>query len=398
MTEPAPDAARALVDAFWRAADQTEQDAAREDLLAQAPSVEILYRWLRQGPEFSADAPVGEIQAERTAADGTRFPYVLLVPASYDPGQSYPVEFMLHGGVSREKPAPGAVLWRDGYDSLRRDDRIVVVPAAWKDAIWWQGSQAENLPAILADLKRTYNIDDNRVSLIGVSDGGTGAWFFAFKQPTPWAGFYPYISHPGVLRNDRSGGGYRLYFENLLGKPLYIVNGELDQLYPAASLTSFVGILADAGVEHVFRVIEDSGHNTRWLAQETSAIERFKQTHPRDPFPETVQWVADRDDRYNRNHWVRIDTLSLADRPSLLRASRTGNTIQVTTRGVSRFTLLLNPEEVDFSSPLLVSINGRVVLAEPVAQEAETLLDGAARERDRTLLYTAALTLDVPEA
>ena len=58
----------------------------------------------------------------------------LLIPETYDPLKKYPVEFMLHGGVSRPECEPGGGWWRRGFDSLKRDDRIVVVPASWNEA------------------------------------------------------------------------------------------------------------------------------------------------------------------------------------------------------------------------------------------------------------------------
>ena len=251
------------------------------------------------------------------------------------------------------------------------------------------------MPAILNVLKASYNIDENRVSLTGISDGGTGAYFFAFKQPTQWATFLPYIGHPGVLRNAQSGGGYRLYFENLMGRPLYIVNGENDRLYPAASVKPFIDILVQAEVEHIWRVIPDGGHNTEWLPDERVAIESFKQENPRDALPEKVLWVADRVDKFNRNSWVRIDELSQT--PGLIEVTREDNVIAVTARGVSRFTLLLNPEEVDFSQPIRVIVNGRTILNEQVNQSADTLLFWASRDKDRTMLFTAELNLEVVE-
>lgn len=392
----AEDPTRALVDAFWFAETEAEAESAGESLLTTAGGVEALYRRLRIGPEFSAAVPVGVQRFERTASDGRTFPYVVLIPESYESARPYPVEFMLHGGVGRERPQPGDLLWRGGYDGLKREDRIVVVPAAWREAYWWQPAQAENVKAILRSLKQSYNVDDDRVSMTGVSDGGTGAYFFAFKQPTHWASYFAYIGHPGVLRNAQSGGGYQLYFENLFGAALYIVNGTNDRLYPAATMEPFIEVLDQAGIEHVFRSIEGGGHDTRWLPQERQQIEAFRVANVRDPHPETVQWVTDRTDRFNRNHWIRIDELSVEGRPSLLRATRAGNTIQVTARGVSEFTLMLSPEAVDFSNPLLVSVNGRVVLAGPVRQSSETLLDWAWRTHDRSQLYTAELTLEVP--
>ena len=166
---------------------------------------------------------------------------------------------------------------------MKRDDRIVVVPASWNEAFWWHENQADNLPAILNVLKTSYNIDEDKVTLTGISDGGTGAYFFAFKQPTQWATFLPYIGHPGVLRNAQSGGGYRLYFENLMGRPLFIVNGENDRLYPASSVEPFIDVLVEAEINHVWRVIPEGGHNTNWLPDEMDAIENFKQANPEIP-------------------------------------------------------------------------------------------------------------------
>jgi len=301
----------------------------------------------------------------------------------------------LHGGVSRPEWEPGGGWWRRGYESLMQEDRIVVVPASWNDAFWWHENQAENLPAILRTLKQSYNIDENRVTLTGISDGGTGAYFFAFKQPTEWAAFFPYIGHPGVLRNGRSGGGYRLYFENLMAKPLYIVNGEVDRLYPAASLEPFIQVLREAEIQHIFKIIEDGGHNTRWLPDETPLIEQFKEANPRDPFPDHIRWVADRTDRFNRNQWIRVDKLSRES--GLLEVRREGNSFVVTARGVSEFTLLLNPEEVNLSRPLLVNINGTTVHAGSVSENKKTLLKWAQQDLDRTMLFTAELSLQVPD-
>jgi predicted esterase len=384
-----------LISSFWSSTAIDENQRSQEQLISEAPDTATLYRWLKQGPSYSSDVPVGQQESARIAEDGTRFPYVYLVPESYDPAHSYPVEFLLHGGVSRPEWEPGGGWWRRGYDSLKQADRIVVVPASWNDAFWWHENQAENLPAILKTLKQSYNIDENRVTLTGVSDGGTGVYFFAFKQPTEWAAFLPYIGHPGVLRNAQSGGGYRLYFENLMSKPLYIVNGENDPLYPASSLQPFINTLQEADIPHTFTVIEDGGHNTRWLPDEAPKIEQFKLDNPRDPLPENVLWVADRNDRFNRNLWIRIDEFAIT--PALLEVSRDANQFDVNARGVSEFTLLLNPEEVDFSQPIRVEVNGELLFEEVVSQTNETLLKWAQQDLDRTMLFTAELNLQVPE-
>ncbi len=388
---------RELVTDFWRADLPEALEQSGQALRAAAGDVTRLYEWLRQGPEFSAAVATGAWEETREGADGLLFRYTVVVPDSYDPRRSYPVEFMLHGGVARPEWGPGGDWWSSGAENLQREDRIFVVPAAWREAFWWHDNQAENLPEILRELKRRYNIDDNRVTMTGISDGGAGAYFFAFKQPSEWAAFLPWIGHPGVLRNPAGGASHRLYFENLTAKPLYIVNGENDRLYPAASLGSFVDTLEEAGVEHVFRVIENGGHNTRWLPEETLAIESFKANHPRDPFPERLQWVADRDDHYNRNLWLRIDRLAGPDFPAVVKVERDGNRFEVDATAKAEFSLLLNPAEIDFSRPVVVNLNGATVHQEVVEQSAATLLHWAAYTLDRQALVTAELKISAPE-
>ena len=385
----------ALVNQFWSTTDNGQNAEIQSQLISSSSDVSTLYQLLKTGPTYRSDVPTGQQESIRIAADGTRFPFIFLVPDDYDPTHRYPVEFMLHGGVSRPEWEPGGGWWRRGFDSLKQPDRIVVVPASWVDAFWWHENQAENLPAILNTLKASYNIDEDRVTLTGVSDGGTGAYFFAFKQPTPWAAFLPYIGHPGVLRNQQSGGGYRLYFENLMSKPLYIVNGENDRLYPASSVAPFIEILAEEGVDHIWKVIPEGGHNTNWLPDEAPMIEQFKQDNPRNALPERVQWVADRTDKFNRNLWIQIDSMSQT--PGLLEVNRNGNEFRVLARGVSEFTLLLNPEEVNFSQAIQVYVNSGNIFDEIVAQDKQTLLHWASKDLDRSMLFTAELKLRTGE-
>ena len=76
--------------------------------------------------------------------------------------------------------------------------------------------------------------------------------------------------------------------------------------------------------------------------------------------------------------------------------TRTGNRFDARTRGVTRFTLLLSPDAIDFAAPVVVTVNGAVVHDAVVAKDTSTLLAWAARDNDRTMLYGAALPVTVP--
>ncbi len=75
---------------------------------------------------------------------------------------------------------------------------------------------------------------------------------------------------------------------------------------------------------------------------------------------------------------------------------RISNRVHATTRGVASFTLLLSPDVFDFSRPIVVETDGRVVFNGPVDQHAATLMKWASRDVDRTMLYTAELQISVP--
>jgi predicted peptidase len=52
------------------------------------------------------------------------------------------------------------------------DGEIVLHPRAWFDSAWWTSGQLENLTKLIDRIKREYNIDESRVYVTGISDGG----------------------------------------------------------------------------------------------------------------------------------------------------------------------------------------------------------------------------------
>lgn len=389
--------AQRQVDRFWHASTP-EQHAQTSQALAEASAgAAQLYEWLKAGPRFDQNVTHGEINKIRIGKDGRQFPYTLLVPTRYDPSVAIAVEFNLHGGVNRPEPSPGTSFWRNGNAALADANRIVVLPGAWNETFWWFSNQAENIKAILNEVKQQYNVDDNRVYLTGVSDGGTGSYFFAFKQPSEWAAFLPYIGNPGVLSSRASSQRHILFYENLRGKPLFIVNTENDQLYPARAVQKYIDEMAEAEIDYTFTVIPNGGHNTQWLPDERPRIERFKQAAVRDPLPDSLIWTTNQVEYYSRNHWLVVQQIRARGEPATIEITRNGNSFDITTNYVRKFTLLLNPEEVDFSKPISARINGELVHNELIPQSEETLLKWAVEDRDRSMLFTAELTLFTPQ-
>jgi predicted esterase len=403
---PTPASGQHSAERFWDARTAEQAEAASDGALAEGRSFDALWQRLEAGPSYAADVPTGRLEFERLNEDGTRHRYFIVVPASYDPGRRHPVRVYLHGGVSRAEPGPGGEWWRR-WQPLSTPDHIAVFPASWNESLWWQGSQIENLRGILADLKGTYNVDENRVQLFGVSDGGTGAYYVALKDPTPWAAFVPFIGHAAVLMNPRVGAAGEIPPVNLVNSPLYIVNGEVDRLYPVRSVRPWVEAWEDAGVDLVF-VAKPGGHDVSWWSDEAGAIDAFMEDRPREPHPADVVWAVEPWAPYTRAWWVVIEELDPGGGPSqtiegltgsdhvgLVRARREGNAITLDTNQVQRVRLLLSPQVLDLSRPLTVTANGDVVFEGRVEPDPDVLLKWAATDRDRTMLYAAELVVEV---
>jgi dienelactone hydrolase len=345
------------------------------------------------------------------------------VPDGYDPAKQWPLRVQLHGGVGRLPPQRGGQPARPLTNNrISGEPQLILQPRAYSTTEWWERNSARNVLDLVDDVKRAYNVDESRVYVTGISDGGTGVYFFAMRNATPWAACLPLNGHPAVLANPDVGADGSLFVGNLVNCPMYLVNGGRDPLYPASSVAPLVDMMKRAGVPILFTVYPDAGHDTSWWPVERRNYEAFLSAHARVAHPARISWETERTDRYNRFRWLTIDRLgarpsdvdleevnefalasgrkiTLYSHPGAagrVDISRDGNQFEARTRGVQQFTLLLSPDVGDFSKPVRVSVNGRTAFEGPVTRDVGTLLKRAAEDDDRTMLYGAEVTVRVP--
>lgn len=403
--------------AFWQAEKPKQQKRAIEAVLRLNPEFQTVYQRLRQGRPYSADVARGTVMGSR-AQGGQSHPYFLVVPKDYEPARKYMLEVLLHGGVGRPawEKRDGS-WWLGDPAGLDEPGRISLVPAAWNESTWWQRSQSENLMALIGEVKRTYHIDENRIYLLGISDGATGAYFQLARQATPFAAGICLIGHAVVLANAAMGIDGQFFPVNLGSKPLFVVNCEKDFLYPTSQVSPFIQLFRDAGADIEYVEIAGGGHDLKWFSSQEAAIERFREAHVREPHPELVVWETELINRYNRLHWLVIERVGPSStdlrfptfnqwqkgeiwprKGSSGRAgvSRKGNQITVQCSGVRALTLLLSPEIFDFGQPIQVYVNGVKRFSGLVSPSLECLLRWAAKDNDPSQLYGAELKLEIP--
>src|SRR5262249_22349569 len=259
-----------------------------------------------------------------------------------------------------------------------------VVPYAWGDEPWWSETQVLHVRTILDRLKRQYNIDENRIVIAGESDGGTGAYYFGMRDTTPFASFLPFNAFIMVLGNQGLTLNGALFPNNLRNKPMYVVNGGKDPLYPTEKVDSYIEHMKRNGVKIDYHPEPEGVHDLAWWPMLKPEIEKFVADHPRDPLPDSVTWqTADQaiGKVPNRAHWLIIeeifpppdeDQVPSGDPNRFVRrgganpyplfayqapsgrvdAVRRGNVVTATAEGVADITFLLSPDRIDFSRPV----------------------------------------------
>src|SRR5262245_10306040 len=291
---------------FWDAKNSREAAAATGAVVKSGVTFDRALALLKKGRTYPAAPAHGVVRLSNTI-EGADFLYTVDVPASYTPSKKYQVRVQLHGGVGRPEGTVrgnGAIGSLAGPETL---DQIYVLPVAWADAMWWQDIQITNLRAILEAVKRTYNVDENRIAMSGVSDGGTGTYYFAMRDTTPYASFLPLNGFVMILGNPANGIEVDMHAENLLNKPFFIVNGGQDQLYPTRIVEPYVRHMQKGGVTVDYHPQQNGVHNTAWWPEVRDTFEAFVKDHPRDPYPSKLTWEVSDPGPDKRAHWLVID-------------------------------------------------------------------------------------------
>lgn len=176
---------------------------------------------------------------------GHDYRYQLYVPAEYASRSEWPVILFLHG--AGERGTDGLLQTTVGLGpAIRRNPErfpaIVVFPQVPPDS-QWVGVPAE---MAIAALKQTMNelaVDSNRVYLTGLSMGGHGTWYLAYRYPdlfaaaAPICGWVPdFPQFAGSVPVVPADGGavFPALARRLANMPIWIFHGEMDQVVPVS--------------------------------------------------------------------------------------------------------------------------------------------------------------------
>ncbi|MBK8173108.1 MAG: extensin family protein [Sandaracinaceae bacterium] len=310
--------------------------------------------------------------------------YTVYIPPQYDPTRSYPVMVMLHGGSSNGNLFLGVTLgnnmsWLE-YDQHLWDefspqwspDWIVVAPDGYGQVLWrWMGEQ--DVLDVLADVKANYNVDNDRVVLCGLSNGGIGAHNIGLRHASL---FSAVIAMAGAPSWEQYSGGRpraeeRAVMATLSGMHLLENSYDTDYRYYHGSRDP--GPMRPAFIEELDRRVEaghfpargtwfDAGHDLLYIVHRHGAIYDSLANVRRNPRPSSVH-IATGDYRAAQQFWVTVTRIANYPEIARLQADVAGDTISVTTTGAEAFAIDLRDVPLAAGTHARIVVDGREVFS-----------------------------------
>lgn len=360
------------------------------------------------------------------------------VPERYRPDRATGLIVFLHGGGNRtSRQAPRVFLSfpdEEGPDSFQLGDifaatqMVAVGPSApWNEESshrWCLRECDEYLADVIQECKGRFNVDADRVFLVGHSMGGFGAYHHVQRQPDRFAGVVV-----------TSGSWSLAHWPAIRGTRLCIIHGVRDARpgirwhYTDIEHARWTDkLLTEQNLDHVY--LEHEGeHAVRFAREKIAGFFESAGELRRDPYYPHVTLASPLGFRpfyrspVEHNRWLTLNETSAGEleydellasgdegdfdgwrlehrknhRPgaSIDAVNRGNNIIEVTTRNVARFTVWLHPKMVDVTRPVSVFVNGETRFAGGVKPSLATALESYRRRGDWGLVYPIKLELEV---
>ncbi len=292
----------------------------------------------------------------RSAIDGTDQPYRVYVPSSYDGSRSFPLVVAMHGTGGDENTLFDQPTYGTLKPAAEKHGAIVVSPLA-RGVTEYRGIGEADVFEVLADVKKRYRVDEDRVYLTGHSMGGTGAAYIALHHPDRFAAAAPLAA----------AYGWPWLAENGKHVPMLWIAGEKDAGFYHRGVQAGVDRMRALGNPVTLETIPGGGHSAP--VQDFDRVFAWLLRHKRVARPAEFVFVADTP-RHGDAYGISIREIE-----------KPGAVARVTGRGAdARLDLTLdNVAAIAVRPPgpeLALTVNGRRMFRGKVGAEEEVLVRG----------------------
>jgi hypothetical protein len=335
------------------------------------------------------------------ALTGARIRYAIRLPPEYHHGRAFPVLIALHH--AGEKP----VQMLERLAEAAGQYGYLLVAPDWQRGPNYGYTAEEHLAvtAVLADLCRRFQVDNDCVFLAGYGDGANMAYDVGLSHPDLFAGVLPMCALPRYFPLS--------YWRNGPYLPFYVVTGDYAGDSPKWNRKLF-DHWVPKGYPSLY--VEYKGRPMEWFAAEVPYwfdwMSRKKRADPivevgRSPGAtgEEFQSLRESDNRF---YWISGDIQSRhVNDPSSFNYQTIpagvqarvfeANQINVNLHGFQNLTIWLGRGMIDFAKPVTVRFNTLTTWnsgGKPIPPSFHTLLEDFYQRSDRQRLFLAKIVFD----
>lgn len=209
-----------------------------------------------------------------------------------------------------------------------------------------------------------FDVNPNKVYVMGYSAGGDGVWRLAPRMADYWAAASMMAGHPGDVS-----------LVNLRNVPFMIWCGELDTAYERDQrckerIAEMATLHAQdpEGYINEGHIVKGKGH---WMDRQDSVAVDWMAQYQRNPYPKKIVW---RQEEVTKPHfyWLSAPANEIK-RGKEVTATYEGNTINISKCDYTTLTVSLNDKMMNLDKPITVKYQGKTVFKGKVKRQASTM-------------------------
>ena len=306
----------------------------------------------------------------------------------------------LHGGGGAPK-AVNDSQWQNQWRLYRPDHSVYLCPRAPVDAwnMHFQAGFDEFYRRIVQLCIAFFNVNPNRVYIMGYSAGGDGVWRLGPRMADTWAAASMMAGHPGDVS-----------LVNLRNTPFMIWCGAQDAAYQRNDecrkrIAEMDSLHRDDPEGYTFEghIVEGKGH---WMDLEDAAAIEWMARYERNPYPQTIVWRQE-EELHQHFYWVSAPADELARgkqvRLSIMppknskpnKPAKPSNTIIIERCDYSQLTLSLNDHLVDLDKSIKVVYRGKCIFKGKVKRTAALLRQTLYQRNDPSYMFPAQVHVNL---
>lgn len=297
--------------------------------------------------------------AYESEADGSGQPFRINIPTDYNPANPPGLSFMSHGYSGNHLEHSTGMVPRPG--------RFEVSVLGRARGGWYRMLSERDMMDVLAYVKATWRIDENRVDVSGGSMGGFASLWLGSRYPDLFACARP-----------TCGFALQTAIENMINLPVYSLHSNDDPVVPVVASRGPLQLLRDAGGMVVIEETTGLGHAAwTWAeGQARSTAWGERQVRPDPASVREIKYVAT-DGVATGAWWAHVAEWGPRQAPATIRL-RLGpaNVLYGALANITRLRLDIAKSPLDRAQPLQLSLDAGkpATLAAPLPETIDIVV------------------------